>query len=90
MTKNTLEDHAIVAFLQALAVTISNFEELKPAVRNRENFIRGFDGYLGEFVKMAEKEDELDIREKVQFLRDVLQRALDLTSLAKTPIGKPN
>ena len=69
MTKNTLGDHAIVVFFQALAMTIWNIDELKPKERNRDNFIRIFDGYLGEIVNMAEKQDGLDVRKNVQFLR---------------------
>ncbi|MCY4511525.1 MAG: hypothetical protein OXG35_31860 [Acidobacteria bacterium] len=90
MTKDTLGDHAIVVFLQALAVTIWNMTDLKPEDRHRESFIRGFDGYLGEILAMAEK-DGLDVRTKVNFLRNGLQTALDQMALVKAPTtGKPN
>ena len=90
MTKNTLADHAIVVFVQALAVTIWNFfDESKPEERNRDNFIRVFDGYLGEIVRMAEEKDSLEVRKNVKFLRAGLKQALDQVKLAKAPTGKP-
>lgn len=86
MTKDTLGDHAIVVFIQALAITIWNFEDLRPEDRQRENFIRGFDGYLGELVKAAEEEG-FDVRKNVKFLDETLKRALDQMKLLKTPAG---
>ena len=90
MTKDTLGDHAIAVFLQALATTIWNIDNLTPEDRHRENFVRGFDGYLGEVTALAEK-DGLDVRKNVGFLRSVLQRTLDQMALLKAPTeGKPN
>ena len=90
MTKETLGDHAIVIFIQALATTIGNMTDLKPEDRHRESFVRAFDGYLGVLVEMAEK-DGLDVRKNVEFLRGALQKGLDQMMLAKTPTGgKPN
>ena len=89
MTKDTLADHAIVVFLQALAVTIWNIEDLRPEERNRENLIRVFDGYLKETVTIAERDDGLEVRENVEFLHDVLKQALDQVKLLKAPTGRP-
>ena len=90
MTNGTLGDQAIAAFLQALAVTIWKMTDLNPEDRHRENFLRAFDGYLGYVVASAEK-DGLDIRNKVKFLRDGLQKGLDQMALQKAPTeGKPN
>ena len=89
MTKDTLADHAIVVFLQALAVTIWNIEDLRPEERNRENLIRVFDGYLKETVTIAERDDGLEVRENVEFLHDVLKQSLDQVKLLKAPTGRP-
>ena len=88
-TKDTLADHAIAVFLQALAVTIWNVDDAKPEERSRENFVRVFDGYLGETVKIAEK-DGYDVRANVRFLRNALEKALDQMALLKAPTGRPN
>ena len=88
MTKDTLGDHAIVVFLQALAATMWNIEDLKPEERNRENVIRAFDGYLKETLKLAESEG-LEVRENVEFLHKGLKHALDQMKLLKAPTGRP-
>ena len=67
MTKNTLGDHAIAVFLQALATTIWNIDNLTPDDRHRGSFVRVFDGYLDEVMALAEK-DGLDVRKNVGFL----------------------
>lgn len=85
MTEDKLADHSVAVFLQALGITIWNIEDLKPEDRNRENFIRGFDGYLGEIAKHAEEIDGLEVQQNVKFLRDALQQVLDQMKLAKTP-----
>lgn len=73
MSDWTPEQRALATFLQALALTISNFDDLPPEGRSSANFIRGFDGYLGEMVKAAEAEGD-DVRENVDVLRSLLEK----------------
>lgn len=82
MNQDSLGDMATVTFLQALAVTIWNFDDLPLEDRHRESFIRCFDGYLGEITEMAGREGQ-DVRENVDYLRAALERAL--AQLRETP-----
>ena len=81
--KNTLGDEALVSFIQALALTIWNLDDLPPEDRRRENFMRGLGGYLEEFIKAAEKEDQ-DIRSTVQIIRRMLDESLASMKLHKS------
>lgn len=83
MKKGTLGDEALVTFFQALAVTIWNFDDVPPEQRNRENFLRALDGYLGVVVDEAESEGS-DIRETVELVRALLERGLNQVRLLKT------
>ena len=83
MSKGTLGDEALVTFFQALAVTIWNFDDVPPEQRNRENFLRALDGYLGVLVDEAESEGS-DIRETVELVRALLERGLNQVRLLKT------
>ena len=82
-TKGTLGDEALVTFFQALAVTIWNFDDVPPEQRNRENFLRALDGYLGVVVEQAESEGS-DIRGTVDLVRALLDKGLDQMRLLKT------
>ena len=86
--KNTLGDEALVSFIQALAVTIWNLDDLSPEDRRRENFMSSLDGYLEEIIKAAEKEDQ-DIRSTVQIIRKLLDASLASMKLLKSATGRP-
>ena len=66
---------AIVTFLQALGVAVWNFDDLLED-RNRDSFIRVFDGYLGEITNTAVLEGQ-DVRAAVANLRAALERVLE-------------
>ena len=66
---HTLGDMAIVTFIQALAATIGNFNDVPLDDRTGASFIRVFDGYLEEITRMAEADGQ-DVRGNVTFLRD--------------------
>ena len=67
---------AIVTFLQALGVAVWNFDDLPLEDRNRDSFIRVFDGYLGEITNTAVLEGQ-DVRAAVANLRAALERVLE-------------
>ena len=76
MAQESLEDMALVTFLQALAVTVWKIDDLPLEDRNRDSLIRVFDGYLGEITTMALRDGQ-DVRAGVANLRAALERALE-------------
>ena len=85
MTEN--EEHALTVFLQSLAVSIWNFFEGLPLEdKQRADFLRVFDGYLGETLAQAESEG-LNVSEGVRNLRGALDKALNQMQLLKTDDG---
>ena len=76
MAQESQEEMAIVTFLQALGVAVWNFDGLPLEDRNRDSFIRGFDGYLGEITNMAVLEGQ-DVRAAVANLRAGLERVFE-------------
>ena len=90
MAEVTLGGPAIGVFLQALAVTIRNMEELEPEKRNSDEFIGKLDDYLWMTVAIAEKKMSLSVREDVEFLRNGLKAALDQSGSFVAPTGNGN
>ena len=89
MADTTLGDESLVAFFQALALVIVNFDDVPPEERVSGNFIRSLDGYLGALVSHAEKEGS-DIGETVQVVRRLFDRSLTAARTAKEkggPVG---
>ena len=76
MAQESLEDMAIVSFLQALGVAVWNFDDLPLEDRNRDSFMRGFDGYLEEITNIAVLEGQ-DVRAGVANLRAALERVFE-------------
>lgn len=66
-------DNALVAFLQALALTVDGIETLAPEDRRKENVLRVFDGYLWEIVK----DEAPAVQEGCRELRQGLSVAFD-------------
>ena len=85
-TEYTTNDPSIVAFLQALAVTVWNFDRLTPAEKQKKSFVLLFDGYLNEAVKHAEADGE-EIEMPVNNLRSALEIALRQMEFVKMPYG---
>ena len=76
------QEKALVAFLQGISACIWNFFELPLEQRNRENFVRGMDGYLEKISEEWERRGE-PVRENVFALRESIHKGLDQMALLK-------
>ena len=71
------EGNALSAFLQALAVSLSNFlDQVPPEDRTMENFRHGFDGYL-EAILSDPSASTPNVQESAQLLQQLLYREID-------------
>ena len=89
MTTHDRDNEALVTFLQALAITITNLDEAAPEDRTAANFLRSLDGGIEAIVSMA-RQDGADIAEAVHVLRHNLTTALRQAKAGRQPPGRPH
>ena len=87
---NDRDNEALVTFLQALALAITDLDEGPPKNRTAARFLRDLDRYAGRIVSMAEQ-DGSDIGDAMRVLRQNLATALRQAKLAsKQSTGGPH
>ena len=70
------EKNSWAAFLQSLAVALSNFfDQARPEDRTMENFQRVLDGYLGKILDDPTANSQ-PVREGAQLLKSILYREI--------------
>ncbi|MCY4142887.1 MAG: hypothetical protein OXG08_04235 [Gammaproteobacteria bacterium] len=76
-SEESRDNEALVAFLQALALTIVKFmDEIPENQRTSENFLLCLDGLLDEILSMDEREGSQEIYKSVLVLRQNLDKAI--------------
>ena len=78
------DNEGLVAFLQALALTILGIDDFPPRQRTADGFMRVLDGLLGEIPSMTEREGAGQIHESTQLLRRNLEVALQQARRVKS------
>ena len=85
----TDEGHALAAFLQALAIALSNFVD-QAALQDRkmQDFQRAFDGYL-EAILADQAQSQPSGQEGARHLRDLLYREIERMPLHRLKNSAP-
>lgn len=89
-TGDARDNEALVAFLQALAVTIVGIDDLPSRKMSGSEFLTVLDEYIGEIPNMTEREGSAYIHGRVQLLRNNLEIALRQARNAKWGFGRRN